>query len=255
MPTESRWCKTLQASFLRRGDCCHKLTCDLKMHCIFPPTLEGYLCNKETWLNTAIFNYGISEGFHACEDTCCCTDLEDAYNGVSFDYLMQTQQRDEVYPLFIRWLVAALLQRKVTLRWAVVFKSDNNLSWTATKFSTITSLNQCVTLWQLLVNNLIEKEGCCHLLMTILCMDRKKKMRSPTPCKVNLITSLPGVMFQQPLSNQQKQQLHGSHWTITMSIRISHVVDYGSEWPESTSWHTWEWSLIIACVLWHMLTV
>ncbi|CAG5130364.1 unnamed protein product, partial [Candidula unifasciata] len=91
-----------------------RLTTYLELHDKFPPTLGGYRLNKETWFNAAVFAYDVYEGFQIKEETCAAVlDLEDAYNKVPYDYLMQLLLKLEVNPILIRWIAAVLFQRKI----------------------------------------------------------------------------------------------------------------------------------------------
>lgn len=85
---------------------------------------------------------------------------------------MLTLLRLEVYPLFVRWLASTLLQRKVVLR------CD---SWPSEVITVCPILPQVshqsylvYTIWQLLLNNWMKRDGHRHLLMTFWCIDRKK---------------------------------------------------------------------------------
>jgi hypothetical protein len=93
------------------------LAIDLEQRGKLPPKLEGYRRNKETWLNAAVFANDVYEGFQAKAETCAAAiDLEDAYNRVLFKYLMRMLLGLDVHPIIIRWIAAALFQRKVVLR-------------------------------------------------------------------------------------------------------------------------------------------
>ena len=90
---------------------------DLEERQILPPTLGSYRRGKDTWANAAIFAYDTYEGFQNKEDTVAVAiDLEDAYNRVSFQVLMQQLIKAEVNPYTIRWIGSILLRRTVALR-------------------------------------------------------------------------------------------------------------------------------------------
>jgi hypothetical protein len=122
------------------------LASDLEQRGKLPPTLGGYGLNKETWLNAAVFAHNVYEGFQVYAETCAAAiDLEDAYNRVPFKYLIRMLLGLDVHPIIIRWIAAALFQRKVVLRcgsW--VLRASDNMSRVASRFSVITSVIQCV---------------------------------------------------------------------------------------------------------------
>jgi ribonuclease HI len=114
-----------------------------EMH-IFPPTLGGCRRNKETWCNAAVFAYDVFEGFHDGVETFAATiDLEDAYNRVPFEKLIQTLLQFSVDPIIVRWIAADLIERKVALRCS---------SWSSTPISVCPGLPQGSPLSPVLFN-------------------------------------------------------------------------------------------------------
>jgi ribonuclease HI len=94
-----------------------KMVCQLETRNLLPPTLGGYRPNRETWANAAVFAQEVYEGFHQHRETCAVAiDLEDAYNRVSLDFLVDELKELQFDPVIIRWINSALSQREVVLR-------------------------------------------------------------------------------------------------------------------------------------------
>lgn len=112
-PTESSWFKTLLAN-LRRSLLVNLLV--MSNHVIYFQIHSECICGPMQQSSFMMF----FEWFHACKETCRCNRFR---RKVLFDHLMHTLLRLEVHPLFIGWLVAALLQRKVVL-WCGIWSSQ-----------------------------------------------------------------------------------------------------------------------------------
>ena len=94
-----------------------KLTRDLEQREILPPNQGGFRPGKSTWENAAAFAYDVYEGFQRKQQTLAVAiDLEDAYNRVDFQTLMDLLQQLGVNQTIVRWIGAALLERTVVMR-------------------------------------------------------------------------------------------------------------------------------------------
>ena len=94
-----------------------KLAQDLERRNVLPPNQGGYRAGKTTWENAARFAYDVYEGFQRKEQTLAvAVDLEDAYNRVQFELLMELLVQYGVSLTLTRWLAAALQERKVAMR-------------------------------------------------------------------------------------------------------------------------------------------
>ena len=93
------------------------LTADLEDRSQLPPSLGSYRPGRDTWANAAIFSFDVYEAFQRKEETLSVAlDLEDAYNRVSFNTLIDILVSYEVNPFTIKWIAAALMERTVALR-------------------------------------------------------------------------------------------------------------------------------------------
>ena len=94
-----------------------RLASDLENKNLLPPTLGSYRKKKDIWANAAIFAYDTYEAFQQKEDTVAVAlDLEDAYNRVTYERLMQILEDSGINSYMINWLASALMQRTVALR-------------------------------------------------------------------------------------------------------------------------------------------
>ena len=94
-----------------------KVSCSFERNNCLPTLLGGYRPGKKTWQNAAIFAQDVFEGFDSRMEICAVTiDLEDAYNRVSLDILMDQLLNLAVNPFVVRWVGAALMHRIVVLK-------------------------------------------------------------------------------------------------------------------------------------------
>ena len=94
-----------------------KLTKDLEKRGVLPPNQGGFRPGKATWENAAAFAHDVYEGFQRKEQTfAVAIDLEDAYNRVSYNHLIDLLQNYEVSLTLTRWIAAAIQERTVALR-------------------------------------------------------------------------------------------------------------------------------------------
>ena len=83
----------------------------------FSQTQEGTEQEKSTWENAARIAYGVYEGFQWKEQTLAvAVDLEDAYNRVQVNLLMELLVQYGVSLTLTQWLATALQERKMTMR-------------------------------------------------------------------------------------------------------------------------------------------
>ena len=84
---------------------------------LLPDGLGSYRPGRDTCVNTATLAYDIYEGFQQKEETVIAAiDLEDAYNRVDYDKLMDSLLDLNIDPWIMRWIAEALMSRKVALR-------------------------------------------------------------------------------------------------------------------------------------------
>ena len=82
-----------------------------------PQTKEYTEQEKTTWENAARFAYDVYEGFQRKEQTLAvAVDLEDAYNRVQFELLMELLGEYGVSLTLTRRLAAALQEKKVAMQ-------------------------------------------------------------------------------------------------------------------------------------------
>ena len=94
-----------------------RLTQHLERERLLPDGLGSYRPGRDTCVNTATLAQDVFEGFQEKKETIIAAiDLEDAYNRVSYDTLMDTLLELDLDPWLLRWIAEALLKRKVALR-------------------------------------------------------------------------------------------------------------------------------------------
>ena len=95
-----------------------RLARHLEVKKLLPDGLGSYRPGKDTCINTSVLAYDVYEGFQNKEETVIAAiDLEDAYNRVDYNKLMDMLLLEmEVDPWMTRWIATALFERKVALK-------------------------------------------------------------------------------------------------------------------------------------------
>jgi hypothetical protein len=84
---------------------------------LLPDGLGSYRPGRDTCYNAATLAHAVAEGFQDKEETVVVAiDLEDAYNRVSYDKMMDLLLNLGLDPWLIRWIAEALMTRKVALK-------------------------------------------------------------------------------------------------------------------------------------------
>ena len=94
-----------------------------------PTLLGGYRQEKKTWQFAAIFAQDVFEGFDSRMETCAVAiDLEDAYNRVSLDILMDQLLNLAVNPFVVWWVGAVLMHRIIVLKYGNLVSAPTVIS-------------------------------------------------------------------------------------------------------------------------------
>ena len=93
------------------------LMLELERKSLLPNTLGSYRPGKDTWANAAVLAADVYRAFEEKKETLATAlDLEDAYNRVQFNILMDILTQMNISKPIVVWIGAALLNRDVYLR-------------------------------------------------------------------------------------------------------------------------------------------
>lgn len=94
-----------------------RISAHLEKKSLLPNELGSYRPHRETAVNVAVMAYDIYEGFQQRKETVVTAlDLEDAYNRVDYERLIDLLLKFDVDIWLVRWVAVALLERKMALR-------------------------------------------------------------------------------------------------------------------------------------------
>ncbi|XP_005100093.1 uncharacterized protein LOC101855497 [Aplysia californica] len=104
-----------------------RISAHLQKKSQLPNELGSYRPHRETAVNAVVMAYDIYEGFQQRKETVVTTlDLEVAYNRVDYECLIDRLLEFDVDIWLMRWVAAALVERKIALRQGVL--TSNSVS-------------------------------------------------------------------------------------------------------------------------------